>query len=79
MRVLTNSAGIHPELASEKADVQKIWGDQSSNNRISILREKGLLQKSRGPLCPLTPRVPSALGLAPRAVPPALANEYCLG
>ena len=77
MRVLTNSAGIHPELASEK--VEKFGGDQSSSNRISILRKKCLLQKIEGAPLPPDPKFRSALGLAPRAVPPALANEYCLG
>ena len=55
LRILTNSAGIHPELSSEKAEGQKIWRDQSSFNRIYILRENGLFQKSRGLLYPLTP------------------------
>ena len=75
MRVLTNSAGIHPGLASEKAEGQKIWGYQSSNNRMSILSKKCLLQKIEGaPRGPWPTRVPSALGLAPRAVQPALAR-----
>ena len=59
----------------KRRKVKKFGGDQSSNNRMSILSKKCLLQKIEGaPRGLWPPRVPSALGLAPRAVQPALAR-----